>query len=250
MNPMNKNLVAEQYMPHVATVREALQSGPAVRTLLDPNVDPMLLEAFLIQLCSLGVYMTEPVDGWIRRAGESCLRVGLDEIGRQLITHAKHEAGHHLMMVQDTKNLVASWNTRRSPKLDAEQLLNQPPSRAMQEYREIHEETIASAMPGGQVAIEYEIENLSVQFAPKLIEQCKRVLGKDIMKSLSFIEEHVELDVGHTALNENMLTRLLGQVPAHADTIGKTGARALDIYLRFYGDCLERARKMMNSAAA
>ncbi|RKH21853.1 hypothetical protein D7Y13_02685 [Corallococcus praedator] len=248
---MSKPLVDTQYLPHVSDVRHVLAAGPHVTTLLDENVDPALLEGFLIQLCALGVYMTEPVDGWIRRAGEACTKVeGLEEVGRQLISHAKHEAGHHLMMVEDTKSLVAGWNQRRMPKLDAEQLLAQAPTPAMQEYRQIHEDTINGAMPGAQVAIEYEIENLSVVFAPRLIEQCKRVLGPDVMNSLTFIKEHVELDVGHTALNEVMLNKLLSQKPEHAVTIGKTGARALDIYLRFYGDCMEKAKRMLQVATA
>ncbi|CAM4031917.1 hypothetical protein HRD49_05130 [Corallococcus exiguus] len=247
---MTKPLVEEQYLPHVTDVRHLLATGPHVTTLLDPNVEPALLEAFLIQLCALGVYMTEPVDGWIRRAGEACVKAGMVDVGEKLITHAKHEAGHHLMMVEDTKNLVASWNARRFPKLDAEALMAQAPTPAMQEYRQIHEETIAGPMPGGQVAIEYEIENLSVVFAPRLIEQCKAVLGPDVMNSLSFIKEHVELDVGHTALNEVMLNKLLGQKPEHAATIAKTGARALDIYLRFYGDCMAKARQILQAATA
>ncbi|RYZ38334.1 MAG: hypothetical protein EOO71_24370 [Myxococcaceae bacterium] len=248
---MSKPLVDTQYLPHVSDVRHVLASGPHVTTLLDEKVDPALLEGFLIQLCALGVYMTEPVDGWIRRAGEACTKVaGLEEVGRQLISHAKHEAGHHLMMVADTKSLVAGWNARRMPKLDAEQLLAQAPTPAMQEYRQIHEDTINGAMPGAQVAIEYEIENLSVVFAPRLIEQCKRVLGDDVMNSLTFIKEHVELDVGHTALNEVMLNKLLSSKPEHAVIIGKTGARALDIYLRFYGDCMEKAKKMLQVATA
>jgi hypothetical protein len=194
--------------------------------------------------------MTEPVDGWIRRAGESCVRIGMVDVGEKLIIHARHEAGHHLMMVQDTRSLVARWNQRRFPTLDAEALMAQPPTQAMREYRQIHEDTIAGPMPGAQVAIEYEIENLSVVFAPGLMEHCKRVLGQEVMDKLSFIKEHVELDVGHTALNEVMLSKLLRDKPEHAETIGKTGARALDIYLRFYGDCMAKARQILQSAAA
>jgi hypothetical protein len=56
--------------------------------------------------------------------------------------------------------------------------------------------------------------------------------------------------VGHTALNEVMLGKLLTQVPEKASIIGKTGARALDIYLNFLSDCVERAEQMLKSAAA
>ncbi|MFY2561830.1 hypothetical protein ACN469_29810 [Corallococcus terminator] len=246
----NKQLVEQKYVPHVVEVRERLKSSPALKTLLDPNVDPALVEGFLIQLNSLGVYMTEPVDGWIRRAGEATVKMGLKDVGEKLITHAKHEEGHHLMMIEDTKSLVARWNAKRGPQLDATALLNQVPTQAMVEYRKIHEDTIVGPMPAAQVAIEYEIENLSVVFAPGLMEQAKRVCGEDIMEAMSFVKEHAEIDVGHTALNEVMLGKLLTQVPEKAEVIGKTGAQALDIYLRFMGDCVERAQGLLKPAAA
>ncbi len=247
---MSKQLVETLYLPELVEVRQRLQTSPALRALLDPQVDPALMEGFLIQLNSLGVYMTEPVDGWIRRAGLATIRLGLVDVGQQLITHAKHEAGHHLMMIQDTHNLVARWNARRGPPLDAEALLRQAPTQAMREYRELHEETIAGPMPAAQVAIEYEIENLSVVFAPGLMAQARRVCGDDILEAMSFVQEHAELDVGHTALNEVMLAKLLSQVPDHASFIASTGARALDIYLRFMADCVERSRRMLHAAAA
>lgn len=247
---MSKQLVEELYAPHVKEARERLQTHPALKALLDPKVEPALVEAFLIQLNSLGVYMTEPVDGWIRRAGEATVKMGLTDVGNQLITHARHEAGHHLMMIEDTKSLVSRWNSHRSPKLDAEALLNQTPTQAMKDYRAIHEDTIVGPMPASQVAIEYEIENLSVVFAPGLMEQARRVLGDDIMEAMSFVKEHAEIDVGHTALNEHMLGKLLSQVPEKAEVVGKTGARALEIYLNFMADCVERAGKMVKAAAA
>jgi hypothetical protein len=247
---MSKKLVEELYVPHVKEARERLKTHPALQALLDPKVDPALVEGFLIQLNSLGVYMTEPVDGWIRRAGEATVKLGLVEVGDKLTQHAKHEEGHHLMMIEDTKSLVARWNKHRTPKLNAEALIAQAPTQAMKDYRAIHEETIVGPMPAAQVAIEYEIENLSVVFAPGLMEQAKRVLGDDIMEAMSFVKEHAEIDVGHTALNEFMLNKLLGQVPEKAAIIGRTGARALEIYLNFMADCVAKAEQMLKSAAA
>lgn len=247
---MSKKLVEELYAPYVKEARERLKTHPALQALLDPKVDPALVEGFLIQLNSLGVYMTEPVDGWIRRAGEATVKMGLTDVGNQLITHAKHEAGHHLMMIEDTKSLVARWNEHRTPKLDAEALMKQAPTQAMKDYHAIHEDTIVGSMPAAQVAIEYEIENLSVVFAPGLMEQARRVLGDNIMDAMSFVKEHAEIDVGHTALNEVMLGKLLSQVPEKAEVVGKTGARALEIYLNFMADCVERAGQMTKAAAA
>ncbi len=247
---MSKQLVEELYTHHLTSVRERIKTDSKLKALLDEKADPALFEAFLITWNSLGVYMTEPVDGWIRRAGEATVKVGLDDVGQKLIAHAKHEAGHHLMMIEDAKHLVARWNERRSPKLDAEELMAQPPTQAMKEYREIHEDTIAGAMPAAQVAIEYEIESLSTIIGPPLLEQAKRVCGEEILQGMSFLKEHTEIDVGHTALNEVMLGKLLSQVPDKAPLIAKTGASALDIYLRFLGDCVDRAGKLVQAAAA
>ncbi|WP_426751984.1 hypothetical protein [Myxococcus sp. Y35] len=247
---MSKQLVEELYTHHVTAVRERIKTDPKLKALLDEKADPALFEAFLITWNSLGVYMTEPVDGWIRRAGEATVKVGLDDVGQKLIAHAKHEAGHHLMMVEDTKHLVARWNERRNPKLNAEELMAQPPTQAMKEYRDIHENTIVGEMPAAQVAIEYEIESLSTIIGPPLLEQAKRVCGEEILEGMSFLKEHTEIDVGHTALNEVMLGKLLSQVPDKAPIIAKTGADALDIYLRFLGDCVDRAGKLVQAAAA
>jgi hypothetical protein len=80
--------------------------------------------------------------------------------------------------------------------------------------------------------------------------QARRVCGGDILEAMSFIQEHAELDVGHTALNEVMMSKLLGQLPQYAPYLASIGARALDIYLRFMADCVERARLMLRAAAA
>jgi hypothetical protein len=233
------SLVKALYEPHVLPARARLSTHPALRTLLDPEVEPALLERFFLQLNSLGVYMTEPVDKWIRRAGQRCLGMDLGKLGQALLTHAKHEAGHHRLMVDDVRYLVRRWNARRRPPLEVERLLSQHPTDAMRAYRQLHEDTINGELPAGQVAIELEIENLSVVLGPQLLEQVERVLGGEHLAGLSVLKEHVEQDVGHTALNQRMMEDLLAVMPESAPELGEIGARALDIYLRFLADCLE-----------
>ena len=57
----------------------------------------------------------------------------------------------------------------------------------------------------GQIAIEREVGFLAVYFGPRLVKQVETVLGKDVADKLSFLNEHVAVDVGHTLLNEKML---------------------------------------------
>lgn len=214
----------------------------AISTILAPDLDPVVLELFLIHFSALGVAMTKLVEDWIRRAGERCEQIGLTELGRSLRLHAKHEAGHHLMLIEDTRRLVARWNARRTPPIDADQVLAQPVADGVRMYRKLHEEVIASDTPFGQLAIEYEIEGLSVRYGPPLIAQCMRLLGSTVMAGLSFLQQHVFLDVGHTRFNEQQLERLLDQDPKYVMPLVSAGERALDAYGAFLNDCVRLAR--------
>jgi len=234
--------LGETYAGQMARNHELVAEHPAVRALLDPAIEPRLLHRFLIEYCALGVQMTEPVEGWIRRAGERCKAVGLTQLGDNLSKHAAHEAGHERMFIDDTKKLTALFNARYGEALDAQVLLGQAPTASMRQYIQLHEETIASEAPFAQVAIEFEIEGLSVSIGPSLLNQFERVLGAGVVECCSFLTEHVALDVGHTALNQKMLERLLVARPEALPVLVGTGKNALDAYLGFLGDCIERAR--------
>jgi hypothetical protein len=235
------DLLDVMYDPTVKSVRDEIAQDPTLRTLLDDSVSPKVLERFLIEWCARGVQVTEPVEGWIRRAGERCREVGLDSTGDALLKHAAHEAGHHEMFIADTRALSAHWNERHAQPLDAESLLAQGCTPGMRDYIELHEEVIASSTPFGQVAIEYEIERLSVDVLPSLMQAFERKLGKDVISRLSFLSEHAELDVGHTKLNRKMLGRLLAARPEELPRMVEIGSRALRAYVRFMSDCLEVA---------
>lgn len=241
---------SDSYEGLVGPARDLLESSPTILALLDSAIDPVLLERFLIQFSAWGVQMTQPVESWIRRAGERCTQLGLSELGRSLVIHAKHEAGHDRMLVDDTRLLVAKWNARRQPELVADDLLAQQPSAAMDAYMRLHEDTIASDLPYGQVAIELEIERMSVVFGPKLIEQCRRTLDPSLLDGLSFIKEHVEVDVGHTALNQRLMERLLKLRPDAAARLAAIGGEALQTYVSFFGECLEAARSAVAHSRA
>ncbi|MCY1073998.1 hypothetical protein [Archangium lansingense] len=233
------SLVKELYEPYVLPARARISTDPVMRRLVDPAIEPMVLERFFIQYHSFGVYMTEPVEGWIRRAGQRCLSLGLDNIGKGLLLHSKHEAGHHQMMMDDVRMLVRRWNIRRRAMLHTERLLAQYPTDAMRAYRQLHERTIAGEMPAAQIAIEFEIANLSLVLGPHLLSNVARVLGRETLEGLSFLKQHVQLDVGSP--NSRMMEELLQLMPENARTLAETGAEALDIYLRFLGDCLQSA---------
>ncbi len=231
----------EAYENALQPARTRFGENPLFRAMLSEDVDRDLLELFLMHFTALGVGMTEPVDGWIRRAGERCKAIGLDDLGRSLIMHAKHEAGHHLMMIDDTKKLAERWNARHADQVSADALLATPLTPGVRRYRDLHEDVIAGDTPFGQLAIEYEIEMLSIVHGKHLIENCVARLGKDIVHGLSFLEEHVEVDAGHTKFNAAELGRLVSKHPTFVGPLATAGSAALDAYAMFLDDCANLA---------
>ncbi|MBN9681322.1 MULTISPECIES: hypothetical protein [unclassified Corallococcus] len=244
------SLIQTQYLPHAQPTRARLETDPVVRTLLSPDITPDLMARFLIEWSARGAYMTEPVDGWIRGAGERCIALGQEKVGRQLITHAKHEAGHHLMTLQDARVLTAQWNAGHSQQLDADALVAQAPTAAMREYRQVHDEAITGDLPLGQAAIEYEVGYLAVVLVPRILARVREVLGQGTLDTLTFLREHAEVDVGHTALNERMMEGLLSTHPEEGPRLASFGSRGLDCYLRFLDDCMEAARRSVSGVTA
>ena len=173
------DIVKELYEPHVLRARERIHENTGIRQLIDPGIDPARLERYLITYSAAGVRMTNPVEGWIRRAGERCVDLGLNDVGRSLIMHARHEANHDQMMIHDARFLVERWNAKRAPKLDAQHLIDTLSLRSVKSYIDLHEDTIASDMPFGQVAIEFEIEALSSTILSDFVNNWKRVLGPE-----------------------------------------------------------------------
>ena len=234
----------------VEPFRERLAQG-SVEPLLGPEVRPQELLAFLIHFCAYGVQMTEPVESWIRRAGQRCIATGCAAVGQALTVHARHEAGHYLMMIEDLGRLAARWNAAcPQAALYAEALLAAAPTAGIRRYVALHETVIASDAPFAQVAIEREIEALSVRLGPRFIAQCRRLLGDSILQDLSFLTEHVAIDAGHTHLNQQLMGRLIGEDDAHVEELAWAGARALEAYAMFLDDCRAAARALVETESA
>lgn len=235
------SVARDRYERCLEPARVKFAGSRTLSSILAPGIDPVLLELFLIYCAFLGVAMTEPVEDWIRKAGEGCEQFGLRELGCALRRHSNQEAGHDLMLRKDTRALVHRWNARHSFALNVDFMIGQRMSEGVRAYRKLHEEVIAGDSPFCQVAIEYEIEGLSVRLGPQFIDQCMDVLGSPVMVGLSFLTHHVVQDVGHTRLNNRLLTSLLDAHPEYLMALVSSGQRALQAYSMFLDDCLRLA---------
>jgi hypothetical protein len=232
---------ADRYESGMENTRKQFGANEEISGILTAT-DPAQLHLLIIRICSQGVHMTRPVEHWIRRAGERCEATGFVELGLFLKGHARGEAGHDRMYANDTRALVSLFNRNFNDSLDASVLLAEPPSPGVREYQELHEQAIASPYPYVQLAIEYEIERLSLQYGAAVIGHVAQVAGSEIAKSLSFIREHTRLDVLHTQHQRQNIGKLLRTTPAAIDQMVKTGTETLSAYLHYVSDCWAWAR--------
>jgi len=235
------NAELQQYENMIATERQRFADR---MTPFHNEMRPTVADLFLIHFSSRGVGMTEPVEDWIRRAGENTCKLGYEELGSGLIRHAEHEAGHHELMINDTRSLVIRWKASHDTKLDSEAFLSQPLTHNVLRYRELHEEYIRGASPYCQIAIEYEIERISVAYGALFFAGIVQLVGSDVLSCLSFIREHISLDVGHTNYNMRLMGQFLEKAPAALEPLVAAGARALDIYASHLEDCMQSAKLM------
>jgi hypothetical protein len=237
---MNATLSLERYNQLLAPARERFETSPGLNAIRSTN-DPRLLEAFLLYFCAIGAQMTEPVERWIRRAADRCAVLGLSELAQALTRHARAEAGHHLMMIADLRSLAGHWNLRHTPPVDAEELLRLVPSYGASGYCLVHEENIAGNTPYAQIAIEYEIEQLPLRYGGLFVARCLEIFGPEILPGLSFVTEHIDLDIGHTKFNAQELAKLIDRIPESMAALVAAGSAALDAYAQFLTDCVELA---------
>lgn len=240
---MSATLSLERYNQFLAPARERFEASFGLKA-LRANNDPRLMEAFLLHFCAIGAQMTEPVESWIRRAGRRCTDLGLTELGEALAQHARAEAGHHLMVIADLRSLARHWNSRHTPRVDADELLRMTPSCGSGLYCLVHEENIAGSTPFAQIAIEYEIEQLPLRYGSLFVARCLEIFGPEILPSLSFVTEHIDLDIGHTQFNAQQLSRLMDHLPDSLPHLVAAGGAALDAYAQFLADCVKLAEDL------
>lgn len=245
-----QNPSLEMYEQLMSPARQRFETSDALATLFEEDIEPNYLELFLVYFCAIGAQMTAPVEGWIRRAGERSLALGLKEIGETLRRHAKAEAGHDLLMLADVKSLVQRWNARHVWQLDLEHFLNLPQTPGVAKYVEVHENNIDGPSPYAQIAIEYEIELLTLRYGEKIITRCIRLCGDDVLACLTFLTKHIELDKGHTKFNARELSKVMEENPSSVASLVSAGSAALDAYGMFVSDCLRYTRDQLAQRAS
>jgi hypothetical protein len=86
-------------------------------------------------------------------------------------------------------------------------------------YHNVHADTIAGDTPFARIAIAFEIEQLPLTDGPQLLAAGKQAFGRAAISGLTFIDEHITLDIGHTTFNTRQLETLLEEHPAYLEPL-------------------------------
>src|SRR5262245_51291858 len=76
----NVSSLRNEYEQRLTQARNDFGGRKSLSMILDTRLEADLLHVFLVYFSALGVGMTEPVESWIKRAGERCREIGLSEI--------------------------------------------------------------------------------------------------------------------------------------------------------------------------
>ncbi len=69
-----------------------------------------------------------------------------------------------------------------------------------------------------------------------------KILGEDIKESLSFLDDHIKIDVAHTQFNKKVISNFLASYPEALPQLIKAGTQALEIYGNFLAGCYQKAK--------
>lgn len=233
-----------EYQQLIGVARQRFAASRGIQAMISPETDARTMAAFLLHFSALSIPLTEPVEGWIRRAGERCVALGWVDLGDALKRHSISEAGHDRYHKDDVVNLIQFWNSRWMPTIGLDAVSLHGLTSGGERYRQLHEDTLASSTPYCQLAIEYEIELLPIHYGPRFVDNCVALLGKDILHCMSFATSHIEFDIGHSKFNAHFLNRMLTEWPVRLAPAAQAGAAALDAFGDHLTECFTLAESL------
>lgn len=241
----NQDMYNNAYQQRCKQAREAFAARPVVKELFFSEVDQQLMKLFMISWSALSSGLTGPIPEYLKRAGDNCAAKGETDMAAFFMLHTEEEDGHDEWGKDDTRKLVQQWNLDNPGyTLDAEELLKANMSPAVKRYHKLHEEVIDGPSPWGELAIDVEIELITTQYGPLLLQGCVKSMGEESLDNVSFLREHVRFDVGHTETNFDAIHGLIMRRPDYTDALVDTGFKALVSYADFLDDCMAMAKSM------
>ena len=207
------------------------------------------LAIFLIYFYALGYHMAQPKAKWIEQASQACKKRGLNNLNEFLASRGEEEGRRHLLMRHDLQELINLVYHRFEIRLDLEKILALAKvSLPVTRFIQLHEERVSIEFPSQQLAIQTEIELISLLFGPNFLAFCSRKLGGEILKCLSFVRYNSSCDVSYSMENFTWIRNLLKEYPDLLNELSSGAQQALSIYTDYLNECQTLTRKKLMKA--
>lgn len=227
------------YRAQLDPARRRFKDRPELRQLMDADVDPELVHAFLIQWASLSVQLQEPAERFLVEASRRCAEVGKHRLSLTLLQIAAEAIERYRLVADDTRRLAQLWNVRRRPSLDLTYLLTQPATPSMKRLHAHYHSLVTSPQPWAQIAASYEADATLGSVVEQVGVQIRRLLGEDIHASLRSLDALAHFDE-RSSLAQAMVS-FLDANPERVDHMAATAERTLEIYADFLCECCSSA---------
>lgn len=226
-----------KYSNRIEPARRAFHEREIVNKLFrGQDVEPVLMNLFLVFWSAGNAGLTEPIEGYLAEAARNAGSKGAAQLSHFLEHHAEEEKGHNLWALDDVRALTDRWNQDHpAMRLDADVLIQRRFTPAVKKYHFLHEKYVRGDDPWGELAIDLEIELMAVKYGENFIQNCVRTLGGDALQLLSFLRLHVEADQGHSEENVRFMASFESEHPEHLPVMLEAGREGLESY----GDYLE-----------
>ncbi len=203
---------------------------------------PQDLAFFLLNYCALGATMNKPIESWIKKASKHCQKLNYLELANYLQQHAQQSTHHQALLRHDTQALTHWLNKKYQLNLDSQHYLKQKATTGIKQYQKLREQHAKGATPYCQLAIDYEVERLSIVHGFTLVKLCACKLGLPILKNLSFIRENVKREAGEHQASQQQMQKFLKANPQKLMPLVEAAKTALDAYHYYLQDCLIKAK--------
>ena len=204
------------------------------------------LEFFLLHHCVLGRLMTEQIGDWLNAAVNKSDALGYGELSRSLAEYRDIGFKRHELLGKDLPLLLQWINRRHQIELVSSYFHKKSVSEGVKKFLKLHEQVLKGKQPYRELAIQYEMERITMVHGYTLIQWCKLRFGKSVLRNLSAFRYQIKNNQQRTIILEQIQKQFIKKHPEVVDDMIEASVATLECYARYLVDCFDLAEQSVH----
>lgn len=204
--------------------------------------EAMSARAFLIQLLSREVQLSQRRASWLRSVGSKLADMGLAEPSAECVRLAADTWQQREQLVASLHHVVARWNRGIRRRVEPLDLAEQPPSEVMRAFVALNERALASATPWVELGALAAVEHLLSSAVPLALQLAGCDAHADLVEAA---ELFVARAARASALSE-LVAALEADAPTRREAFTTIAAEAVDSFTKINSESAEFGRQLVN----